>query len=313
MSKNENIENKSVLENNEKCFTYINEIIELTSRVQNNVDNLVKEEGSMTYGLNNLLKGTEYTTQQTEKVNEFLQNLSKNSDKTVNLVEDVFESLNNSQNEIENAKKDFSDLINKITRIASVFDDFLELISNIETHYNSIQGFTSIITGIARQTNLLSLNAAIEAARVGEEGKGFAVVAKEIKKLSIETQNNSRDIMNSINNLTASMKLLSDKSNEGSVAINETNEIIKDSSNLLNKIIHAESKVYDHVKQVQESQEDNLNGVKEISTNLTNLVNKAKTENQQLENIVYSIQKKADWYMHIMNNLNQIRILENED
>jgi len=70
--------------------------------------------------------------------------------------------------------------------------------------------------------------------------------------------------------------------------------------------------VHKHVQCVQDSQIDNLHGIKEISTNLTNLVDKSKAENQQLETIIYSIQKKADCYMHIINNLNQIKILENE-
>lgn len=295
-----------------KCFGYINEVMNLTSQIQNNINVLVDEEGTMTYGLDKLLKGTEYTTEQTEKVNEYLQILSDNSDKTERLVDDVFVSLDNSQREIENAKIDFNELIQQVSMVSKVFDEFLKLISDIQTHYNSIQGFATIINGIAQQTNLLSLNAAIEAARVGEAGKGFTVVANEIKKLSVDTQKNAKDIMNSLQNLTTSMDQLVNKSNEGSVVITNTTNIIEGSTSILDKITDAESEVYKHVQGVQNSQIDNLHGIKEISTNLANLVDKSKAENQQLETIIYSIQKKADCYMHILNNLNQIRILENE-
>lgn len=295
-----------------KCFVYINEVMNLTSQIQNNINVLVDEEGTMTYGLDKLLKGTEYTTEQTEKVNEYLQILSDNSDKTERLVDDVFVSLDNSQREIENAKIDFNELIQQVSMVSKVFDEFLKLISDIQTHYNSIQGFATIINGIAQQTNLLSLNAAIEAARVGEAGKGFTVVANEIKKLSVDTQKNAKDIMNSLQNLTTSMDQLVNKSNEGSVVITNTTNIIEGSTSILDKITDAESEVYKHVQGVQNSQIDNLHGIKEISTNLANLVDKSKAENQQLETIIYSIQKKADCYMYILNNLNQIRILENE-
>ena len=138
----------------------------------------------------------------------YLQNLSENSDKTKELVDGVFSSLDNSQNEIENAKGEFSNLIHQVGTVSQVFDELLTLISDIQTHYNSIQGFATMITGIAQQTNLLSLNAAIEAARVGEAGKGFSVVANEIKKLSSDTQENAKDIMNSLQNLTTSMNQL---------------------------------------------------------------------------------------------------------
>lgn len=296
----------------EKESLYTEEIFELASQIQNNVDILVHEEGDMTHGLNTLLKGSEYTTKETEQVTEHLQSLSDNSDKTKKLVDGVVLSLNNSQKEIENAKSEFSYLISQVGSVSQVFEELLILISEIQQHYNSIQGFATMITGIAKQTNLLSLNAAIEAARVGEAGKGFSVVANEIKKLSVDTQENAKDIMDSLQMLTTSMDQLVAKSNEGSGVITKATGIIEGSSDILDKIIDAESEVYKHVEGVQESQSDNLHGVKEISTSLTNLVDKSKAENQQLETIIYSIQKKADCYMNILNYLNQIKILEKE-
>lgn len=300
------------LKNETKCFIYIDEVIELISQIQNNTDYIINEEGNITYGLNNLLKGTEYTTNQTEKVNEYLQILSKNSDKTENLVTEVFSSLSKSQMEIENAKMDFNELIKQVKTVSQVFDEFLKLISNIQTHYNSIQSFATIITGIAQQTNLLSLNASIEAARAGDAGKGFSVVANEIKKLSMDTQKNAKDIINSLGNLTASMEELEDKSNDGTSVINKTTNIIEKSSSILEKIIEAESEVNENVQEVQESQKENLHGIKEISINLSKLVDRSKIENKQLEEIIYSIQKKADYYINVFNYLNQIKMLQDE-
>ncbi|BCZ46346.1 hypothetical protein psyc5s11_24130 [Clostridium gelidum] len=295
----------------EKSFGYTKEVFELTSQIQKNIDVLVDEEGTMTCGLDKLLKGSEYTTEQTKQVNEYLHSLSQNSDETKHLVDGVFVSLDNSQKEIENAKSEFGDLINQVSTVSQVFDELVKLILDIQTHYNSIQGFATMITGIAKQTNLLSLNAAIEAARVGEAGKGFSVVANEIKKLSVDTQENAKDIMDSLQSLTTSMGQLITKSNEGSDVITKTTEIIEGSSSILDNITDAESEVHKHVQVVQDSQNNNLHGIKEISANLTNLVDKSKSENQELETIIYSIQKKADCYLHIINNLNQIKILEN--
>lgn len=295
-----------------KCFVYIEEVMELVSQIKNNANFIINEEGNITYGLDKLLKGAEYTTNQTEKVNEYLQILSKNSDKTENLLGEVFSSLNKSQTQIHNAQTDFGDLIKQVQTVSKVFDEFIQLISNIQLQYNSIQDFATIITGIAGQTNLLSLNASIEAARAGEAGKGFSVVANEIKKLSVDTQNNAKDIIDSLKSLTLSMVQLSDKSNEGTSVINKTTSIIEKSSSSLEDIIEAESEVNENVQEVQKSQKENLNGIKEISTNLNNLVDKSKSENQQLEQIVYSIQKKADYYINMFNYLHQIQMLDEE-
>jgi methyl-accepting chemotaxis protein len=296
----------------EKEFGYTNEIFDLANQIQRNIDVLVNEEGSITYGLDSILKGSEVTTEQTDHVNEHLKTLSENSDNTKRLVDGVFLSLDKSKEEINTAKKDFNEIINQVQSISSVFDEFNEVISEIQTNYNSIQGLASIITGIAGQTNLLSLNASIEAARVGEAGKGFSVVANEIKKLSLDTQDNAKDIMTSLKNLTQSMERLMSKSNDGVNVINKTSGVIGASSTILDRIAEAEAEVHKDLQEVQVSQINNLEGIKEISTNLVKLVDKSKSENQELEEIIFSIQKKADCYTNILNYLNQIKILKDQ-
>lgn len=294
------------------CFRYIREIIELNDEIENNFRAVLKEEGKMTYGLNSLLDGVEFTTDQTEQVSSNLNILADNSKETNNQVDKVILSIGNSLDEIEKAKSDFLNLINHINNASNVFDNFFKMFGEIQTQYNNIEKFASIITGIANQTNLLALNAAIEAARVGEAGKGFSVVADEIKKLSVDTQTNTKVIMESLKNMTATMNLLNNKSSEGLDVVNKTVDIIKKSGDLLDNISNAESSVYEYAEKVKKSQGENLVGINEINYNLNNIVEKSKKENQQLEELIFSIQKKADNYIYILNNLRQINILEKE-
>lgn len=182
----------------------------------------------------------------------------------------------------------------------------------LQSHYKNIEGFASIITNIANQTNLLSLNAAIEAARAGEAGKGFSVVANEMKKMSIDTQKNAKYIMETLKEMTETIELINNKSNEGGKTISKTESIIKNSKNLLDNIINSESKVCKHVEVVKDSQEQNLGGIQQIASTLTNIVNKSKKENEELEELTLDIQKKADSYMHILNGINQIKLLHDK-
>lgn len=310
--KDQDIKVKEIIDN-VKCFRYINEIVELNNQIEININNVLKEEGKMTYGLNGLLDGVEFTTDQTEQVSNYLNILARNSKETNNQVDKVISSIEGSLEEIENAKVDFLNLINHINNVSKVFDDFFKMFNQIQAQYNNIEKFAGIITGIADQTNLLALNAAIEAARVGEAGKGFSVVADEIKKLSVDTQTNTKIIMESLKNMTETMNLLNNKSSEGSKVVNQTVDIIEKSGSLLDNIAGSESGVYKHIEKVKKSQDENLIGINEISDNLNNLVEKSKKENQQLEELIFSIQKKADSYIYVLNDLRQINILEKEE
>jgi methyl-accepting chemotaxis protein len=311
LKNNEETNNKEIIKQ-ENTSSYIKEIIELDAQIDINIKNILKEEGSMTYGLSQLLDGVEYTTGQTEHVNEFLRTASENSMETNEQVDNVFDSLNKSLMEIEKGKEDFINLEKQMNDVSRVFRELIELFKEVENQYNTIESFAGIITGIASQTNLLALNAAIEAARVGEAGKGFAVVANEIKKLSMDTQKNTKDIMESLKGMTSTINILNSKSVEGNEVVSKTVDIIKNTEAVLDNITSAESQVRKHAEVVRDSQNHNITGINEISSNLTNLIEKSKNENKQFEKLILNIQQKASSYINILNYLNQIKILENE-
>ena len=85
-----------------------------------------------------------------------------------------------------------------------------ESLSHLSTSVTDVSKIIDVIGNIAEQTNLLALNAAIEAARAGEQGRGFAVVADEVRNLSHRTQSSLKDILNILEQLTISNKALTD-------------------------------------------------------------------------------------------------------
>ena len=88
-----------------------------------------------------------------------------------------------------------------LRRLAADVEEAAGVINNLEQDTDKIGGVLSVIEGIAEQTNLLALNAAIEAARAGEQGRGFAVVADEVRALAARTQDSTRDIQQMIQKL----------------------------------------------------------------------------------------------------------------
>ncbi len=104
-------------------------------------------------------------------------------------------------NSILNGQKVVEEAVGSINALAGDVQQAVDAIGRLESHSSNINGILDIIRDIAEQTNLLALNAAIEAARAGEQGRGFAVVADEVRSLARRTQESTLEIQNMIEDL----------------------------------------------------------------------------------------------------------------
>jgi len=109
------------------------------------------------------------------------------------------ELANKSESEGESGKTVMTEAISGVMMLASSVNNAGGIIKKLGDDSKSIGGIIQVITGVAEQTNLLALNAAIEAARAGEQGRGFAVVADEVRSLANQTQQSAQKINEIIN------------------------------------------------------------------------------------------------------------------
>ena len=172
-----------------------------------------------------------------------------------------------------------------------------------------INKIAKTITNIARQTNLLSLNAAIEAARAGDAGRGFAVVASEIQGLSDQTKNEANEINSLILNIQGKAAELVTTMGNATQSAGEQNLAVLDTGHAFKEIFNSVKDIYKKITNIDEFL-DQMNNEKEIIVGLVREINGISNEVaatsgnvQEFTDNQIEIIKEVHGYSDILNNL----------
>ncbi|MDD4854322.1 MAG: methyl-accepting chemotaxis protein [Sulfuricurvum sp.] len=207
------------------------------------------------------------------------------------------ENMNRAFDQLQNGRNELEILLHTINRSAELEEDLSHKLQQLNSEASQVKHILLVIGDIADQTNLLALNAAIEAARAGEHGRGFAVVADEVRKLAERTQKSLVEINATINVIVQSISEATDQMSHNTEAMSNVTAISSKVDRNINETVGAMEKTAQLTSQsVQNSKiiaghiDSILNQIKSISAITT--LNESSMED--LSDIALSIESSAN-------------------
>ncbi len=281
----------------------------------------------MTDGLSELVKEVKNTAedvrQKSNMLNEIIQKLQAGAeiqkqeiDKIVSLIEDASEIALQTKNKTATATDVSKEAIDAIVKGNEVITETINSMQLIRTAVQGINRrmklfseklmeigtISTIINDIANRTNLLALNASIEAARAGDEGKGFVVIAEEIRSLSEKAAKSSKNIADIITAIqeeaTAITKNLEEETNYveiGTDMVNQTTEIFEKIDSIIKRIGEVIDDINEYTlkqKEITDKQGNSAQKVKEVTENIYEIT-------QELTDISHSLSDTSKEFVNV--------------
>ncbi|NAX23850.1 methyl-accepting chemotaxis protein [Vibrio sp. V39_P1S14PM300] len=255
--------------------TYFNRLLEklegLISGTQTKAGQLSSNTETMHGELQSVIEQfhiqADHTTSMATAVQEMVATISEISESTSVAVEGVQQASVNAQN----GRTVVESTVSNIGQLSATLEDSQNSISSLNDHVAQIGGAVNIIQDIAEQTNLLALNAAIEAARAGEQGRGFAVVADEVRALASRTHQSTEEITKVVSAIQHQMSQVVDDINQCNQQGHETLDASQKLDDSLSQIIHDMENIQANSERIASAIEEQGIVMNQVSESITEL------------------------------------------
>ncbi|MEM7182856.1 MAG: methyl-accepting chemotaxis protein [Spirochaetota bacterium] len=263
--------------------------------IQVSTKELKQSSENISFGMNSVLAESKNVKEYITTIKDLTLGLDTKTDKACTTAAEITKGSNVLQNKTSNILQSATNSDNRLQEILGTVanalqqgENTLALSESLIERAKSISTVLNTIHSISKQTNLLSLNAAIEASRAGEEGQGFAVVAEEIRKLATESSLSTQKITGILSELKEGILNMSKSSDSTYSGIQTLNSNSKDIEKNLREIIRDIQEfgnLMQHSIQLSETQSDLNSDISTTSSKIANLVAEISNEIERVASL----------------------------
>ncbi|WP_339210434.1 HAMP domain-containing methyl-accepting chemotaxis protein [Aeribacillus sp. FSL K6-8210] len=304
----------------------IGQLINAMNKMKGNLHQII---GHMTNVSGNLSKQSRTLSQYSEEVQQgsqqiasTMQELSSGAEEQANSASELLEQMNEFESIVTNVLKNqqevqtFSDsmltltedgsqaMIKSIEKMESIdakIQGSLAMVKGLDTKTNDIAKLINVIQEIADQTNLLALNAAIEAARAGEHGKGFAVVADEVRKLAEQVASSVSEITSIIQGIQTESKNVVISLEDGYRNVAEGTETISKTGDIFNELKETIKKVSHKIRGMSESINSVLDNTKKMGESIESIASVSEESAAGIEEVTATAEQSNSSMKEVAN------------
>lgn len=249
---------------------------EIAGKINSSTTSLAASSEELSATSDDMSKNSQQLSSQTEQVVTAVTEVSQTIMDMAKNATQAADASKNASSTATKGKQTVDSTADDMVKIAQTVQEAAKIIEELGNSSAQIGEIVAVINGIADQTNLLALNAAIEAARAGEQGRGFAVVADEVRKLAERTGQATKDIAQRIESIQQAASESVDAMKRGSDEVDKGVGLAKEASGSLDTIVSASGTATDMVQRIAAATEQQSAATEEVTQNMEHIADITK-------------------------------------